>query len=67
MVGAVRNLVALGATVAAALAAASEVPARVARRPELGTLAPGSAADVVVLDDRLEILRVLVGGADALS
>jgi N-acetylglucosamine-6-phosphate deacetylase len=67
MVGAVCNLVALGATVAAALAAASEVPARVARRPELGTLAPGSAADVVVLDDRLEILRVLVGGADALS
>jgi N-acetylglucosamine-6-phosphate deacetylase len=67
MVGAVRNLVALGASVAAALGAASEIPARVAGKPELGTLAPGSAADVVVVDDRLEILRVLVDGADALS
>ena len=34
------------------LAAASEVPARIAGRPELGTLAPGACADVVVLDDR---------------
>lgn len=67
MIGAVRNLVALGATVEAALGAASEVPARIAGRPELGTLAPGSTADVVVLDDRLEIVRVLVGGADALG
>jgi N-acetylglucosamine-6-phosphate deacetylase len=66
MIVAVRNLVALGATVEAALAAASEVPARIAGRPELGTLAPGSVADLVVLDDRLEIVRVLVDGADAL-
>ena len=29
---------------------------------EAGRLAPGLAADVVVLDDRLEIERVLVGG-----
>ena len=62
MIEAVRNLVALGAPVAAALAAASEVPARISGRPGLGTLAPGSVADVVVLDDRLEIVRVLVGG-----
>jgi N-acetylglucosamine-6-phosphate deacetylase len=66
MIGAVRNLVALGASVEAALGAASEVPARIAGRPDLGTLAPGFPADVVVLDDRLEILRVLVDGADAL-
>src|SRR5436305_2646700 len=66
MIGAVRNLVALGATVEAALGAASEVPARIAGRPELGTLAPGAAADVIVQDDRLEIVRVLVAGADAL-
>jgi N-acetylglucosamine-6-phosphate deacetylase len=65
MIEAVRNLVALGAPVAAALAAASEVPARIAGRPELGTLKPGVAADVVVLDDRLEIVRVLVAGDDA--
>jgi N-acetylglucosamine-6-phosphate deacetylase len=67
MIDAVRNLVALGAPVAAALAAATSVPARIAGRPELGTLAPGSAADVVVLDDSLEIVRVLVRGADALD
>jgi N-acetylglucosamine-6-phosphate deacetylase len=64
MIDAVRNLVALGAPLEAALAAASEVPARIAGRPDLGTLAPGSVADVVVLDDRLEILRVLVRGSD---
>jgi N-acetylglucosamine-6-phosphate deacetylase len=65
MIQAVRNLVALGAPVEAALAAATEVPARIAGRPELGTLEPGSAADIVVLDDSLEIVRVLVDGADA--
>jgi N-acetylglucosamine-6-phosphate deacetylase len=65
MVDAVRNLVALGAPVEAALSAASEVPARIAGRPELGTIAPGSEADVVVLDDGLEIVRVLVQGRDA--
>jgi N-acetylglucosamine-6-phosphate deacetylase len=64
MIEAVRNLVALGAPVDAALAAATEVPARVAGRPEFGTLRPGATADVVVLDDSLEIVRVLVGGDD---
>src|SRR5205823_7626774 len=67
MIDAVRNLVRLGAPVAEALAAASAVPARIAGRPELGTLASGSAADIVVLDDALEIRRVLVGGEDALD
>jgi N-acetylglucosamine-6-phosphate deacetylase len=65
MIDALRNLVALGAPLAAALSAASEVPARIAARTDVGRLAPGAAADVVVLDDSLEILRVLVGGADA--
>ena len=67
MIDAVRNLVALGAPVEAALAAASLVPARIAGRPELASLAPGSDADVVVLDDSLEIERVLVRGEDALA
>jgi N-acetylglucosamine-6-phosphate deacetylase len=65
MIEAVRNLVALGAPVAAALAAASAVPARIAGRSDLGTLEPGSSADVVVLDDGLEIVRVLAAGVDA--
>jgi N-acetylglucosamine-6-phosphate deacetylase len=64
MIDAVRNLVALGAPVEAALSAASAVPARIAGRTDLGTLEPGSPADVVVLDDSLEITRVLVGGDD---
>ncbi len=67
MIEAVRNLVALGAPVAAALAAATEVPARIAGHPELGTLQPGARADVVVLDESLEIVRVLVGGEDAIG
>jgi N-acetylglucosamine-6-phosphate deacetylase len=66
MIEAVRNLVALGAPLAAALGAASCVPARIAGRPELGTIEAGSAADIVVLDDRLEIVRVLANGEDAL-
>ena len=65
MIDAVRNLVALGAPLEAALAAATEVPARIAGRSDLGTLAPGSVADIVVLDDSLEIVRVLVRGSDA--
>jgi len=61
MIEAVRNLHALGATLEQALDAASAVPARIAGRADLGTLAPGSPADVVVLDDRLEVRQVLLG------
>src|SRR6266566_2975792 len=67
MIEAVRNLVALGAPVDAALSAATEVPARIAARPDLARLQPGSRADVVVLDDSLEVVRVLVGGQDAVG
>ncbi|HLM34816.1 MAG TPA: N-acetylglucosamine-6-phosphate deacetylase [Gaiellaceae bacterium] len=64
---AVRALVRVGATLEQALDAAGRVPARVARRADLGTLAPGAAADVVVLDDHLEVRRVLVGGAERVA
>jgi N-acetylglucosamine-6-phosphate deacetylase len=64
MIEAVRNLHSLGVRLEAALGAASEVPARVAGRPDLGRLAPGAPADVVVLDDRLEIRQVLVDGRE---
>jgi len=67
MIDAVRNLVELGAPLAGALAAASEVPARVAGRRDVGSLRPGATADVVVLDDGLEIQRVLAAGVDALG
>jgi N-acetylglucosamine-6-phosphate deacetylase len=62
MIDAVRNLHALGVRLDEALTAASSIPARIARRPDLGRLDVGCAADIVVLDDRLEIMRVLVGG-----
>ena len=51
MPNAIRELVRIGATVEQALFAAS-------RR----SLAPGSAADVVVLDDALEVRQVYLGG-----
>jgi N-acetylglucosamine-6-phosphate deacetylase len=62
MIEAVRNLHALGAPLVDAVAAATVVPARIAGRPDLGVLVPGGRGDVVVLDDRLEISRVLLAG-----
>lgn len=62
MLDAVRNLHALGIRLEDAVGAATDVPARIIRRPDLGVLEPGSRADVVVLDDRLEIAQVLSGG-----
>jgi N-acetylglucosamine-6-phosphate deacetylase len=59
---AVRNLVAAGAPLERALEAASTVPARVLGLPHLGRLFPGGPADVAVLDDRLEVVRAIVGG-----
>jgi N-acetylglucosamine-6-phosphate deacetylase len=62
MIDAVRNLHALGIPFEDAIGAATSVPARILDRTDLGVLQAGSAADLVVLDDRLEILRVLCGG-----
>ena len=59
MIDSIRNLHALGASLVDAIAAATAVPARIARRPGLGVLRRGGEADVVVLDDRLEIKTVL--------
>src|SRR5256714_1247378 len=64
MIEAVRNLVALGAALAGALSAASEGPAPIPGRRRLGKVESGAVADVVVLDDRLEVKRVLVAGED---
>jgi len=62
MIEAVRNLHALGVPLEDALAAASSTPARVLGDRSLGRIGLGLPADLVVLDDRLEIERVLVGG-----
>jgi N-acetylglucosamine-6-phosphate deacetylase len=62
MIEAVRNLHALGVPLEDALTAASGVPAGVIAEPNAGRLDVGLAADVVVLDDSLEIERVVLGG-----
>jgi N-acetylglucosamine-6-phosphate deacetylase len=66
MLESVRNLHALGAPLAQAVAAASTVPARVTGR-ELGRLAPGGPADLLILDDRLELRGVFVGGKERVA
>jgi N-acetylglucosamine-6-phosphate deacetylase len=65
MIEAIRNLHALGASLAEALAAATSVPASVIGETKVGRLEVGGAADVVVVNDNLEVEKVLVGG-DAL-
>ena len=62
MIDAARNLHALGVPLAQALEAASTVPARVVGISTVGRLDVGLPADVVVLDDNLQIDRVFVGG-----
>ena len=64
MIDAVRNLHALGVPFERAVGAATEVPARLVARDDLGVLEPGAPADIVVLDDRLEIQSVLCAGTD---
>jgi N-acetylglucosamine-6-phosphate deacetylase len=62
MIDAVRNLHSLGVPLEDAIGAATEVPARVLRLPTTGRLGVGLPADVVVVNDELEIERVLVEG-----
>lgn len=61
---AIRELVALGASLPEAVAAATTAPARLLGRDDLGTIAPGARADVVVLDGDLHVVRTLVGGVE---
>jgi N-acetylglucosamine-6-phosphate deacetylase len=67
MLNAIRNLHGLGAPLAQAVEAATEIPARVLKLPTVGRLGAGMPADVVVLTDEVEIERVLVGGTDRVA
>ena len=59
---AIRELVALGAPLPEAVAAAT-APARACSAATISAaLEPGARADVVVLDDDLHVRRTLVGG-----
>ena len=62
MIEAVQNLHRLGVPIEAAVGAATSTPARLLGERELGRLDVGLPADVVVLNDRVEVERVLVGG-----
>jgi N-acetylglucosamine-6-phosphate deacetylase len=66
MIDAVRNLHALGVPFEQAVGAATEVPARFLGRDDVGVLEPGGPADIVVLDDRLDIHTVLCAGGQEL-
>src|SRR5579862_8735816 len=67
MIEAVRNLHALGASLPEAIDAATRVPATVLGLEDVGRLTVGGPADLVVLNDRLEIERVLVGGEESVA
>ncbi len=67
MIGAVRNLHALGTSFEEAIRAATEIPARVIGEPAAGRLGVGLPADIVVMTPELEVRRVLVAGEDRLS
>lgn len=59
----VRNLIEFtGCTLDEASVAASTTPARLARRPDVGLLAAGRLADVVLLDGDLQVAATVVGG-----
>jgi N-acetylglucosamine-6-phosphate deacetylase len=67
MIESIRNLHGLGVPLEEAVAAATFVPARVLGLEDVGRLDVGLPADVVVLNDRVEIERVLVGGEERVS
>jgi N-acetylglucosamine-6-phosphate deacetylase len=64
---AVRNLVASGASVGEACYAAASAPAKLLGRSDLGTLAPGTPANLTVLDEALEVRRTIIDGAEAFA
>jgi N-acetylglucosamine-6-phosphate deacetylase len=64
---AVRNLVALGASLETAVDAATVVPAGLIRRADLGQLRVGGRADLVVLDDAIAVRRTLAGGEEVFA
>lgn len=60
---ALRNLIAMtGCTIAEASSAASSTPARWMRRDDIGRLAVGARADLVLLDDQLEVVATVIDG-----
>jgi N-acetylglucosamine-6-phosphate deacetylase len=61
---ALRNLVELGWDIEQASSAVARSPAAAIRRIDLGILAVGGAADVVVVDDDLSVVATMVAGEE---
>jgi N-acetylglucosamine-6-phosphate deacetylase len=61
---AVRGVCALGVPLVDALMAATETPARLLGRSDIGRLAPGAPADLVVLDDSLGVRGTYQAGRE---
>jgi len=59
---ALQRLASLSLGLAPALAAVTELPARVLGRRDIGHLRPGGAANLVVLDDNLALRHVVING-----
>ena len=66
MLDGIRKLHTLGAPLPDAIAAATSVPAQLTGRMS-GELRAGAEADLVILDDRLEIRAVFVGGKELVA
>jgi N-acetylglucosamine-6-phosphate deacetylase len=63
MDAAVRNMVAwAGASIADAIRMATETPATILGRPDLGRLAAGNPADLTLLDDDLTVVATVLAG-----
>ena len=61
-------MIELGFNPPRAIAAATTAPAALVRRnPILGTLAPGTPADVCVLDDCVPVIRTMVAGEETFA
>jgi N-acetylglucosamine-6-phosphate deacetylase len=60
---ALRNVVSLGVPVRDAVGMASTVPAALLGRRDLGRIAPGARADLVLFDRALRVRTVIIGGS----
>ena len=63
----VRRMIGAGIDAALVLDAATRVPARVLGRDDLGRIAPGCQADLVLWDDAWQPRRIWVGGVEVLD
>lgn len=62
LVDAVKNVVSLGIPLESALAASTSTPAQLLGRDDIGRIAPGALADLVLLTPELNVASVWLGG-----